>query len=92
MRLSAAGVQFLGEEKQEEGPARKKRRTREEGVGGGQDFKDWGSRKMILIAVVHKVQENYHNLQTLLEAIQINSFPCKLTGDFAFIMPIVGLC
>ena len=39
VRLSSAGVQFLSEQEQEVGGSqRKKRRTKEEGVGGGTDF------------------------------------------------------
>ena len=92
VRISSAGVLFQQEQEEEVGGSvRKKRRTHEEGVGGGQDFKDWGSRKLLLVAIAHKVPENHHNLQILFEAIQIGSFPCKITGDFAIITPWLGL-
>ena len=92
IRRPAAGLYYEPEE-QGSGPGPSKqprRRTRAEGISGGRDFKDWGSRKMLLLAVVRTTTESHHNLQILLDAINANSFPYKLTGDFAFLLPIVG--
>ena len=94
VRLPAAGLYCMEEEEEEEnlpGPSKRaKRRTRAEGVSGGQGFKDWGSRKMLLVAVVKKVTENHENIKILFDAIQSDSFSFKLTGDFAFMSPAVG--
>ena len=40
----------------------KKRRTREEGVLGGDQFHDCGVRKIFILAIVRKVPESHHNL------------------------------
>ena len=61
-----------------------------EGVEGGKEFKDWGAHKMFLLAVVRKVPESHYNISIIFEAIGIDSIPLKLTGDFAFVMPILG--
>ena len=58
---------------------------------GGEQFQDWGARKILLLAVVHKVQENGYNLETIFNAVNINRLKFKLTGDFAFLMPSLGL-
>ena len=60
-RIPAAGTELESDKDTEPGPSKKriKRRTREEGVEGGAEFKDWGSRKMLLFAVVHKIPESY---------------------------------
>ena len=94
-RLPAAGVQFAESTLQddaEDGPARKRaRRSKGDGVKGIQEFKDWGSRRMILLAVVNKVPESHYNIDLIFDAIKIQSISFKLTGDFAFLMPILGL-
>ena len=41
--------------------------------------------------MVHKVQENGYNLETIFNAVNINRLKFKLTGDFAFLMPSLGL-
>ena len=96
IRIQAAGVHFANFENEEEelkgrGKKRLKRRTRGEGISGGPQLKDWGARKMILLAIVHKIPENHHNLSIIFEAIKLENIPFKLTGDFAFLMPILGL-
>ena len=45
------------------------RRTRNEGIGGGKEFTDWGARKMILLAVVHKVPESHYNIGLIFDNI-----------------------
>ena len=56
------------------GPSKIKirRRTRNEGIGGGKEFTDWGARKMILLAVVHKVPESHYNIGLIFDLIGIN--------------------
>ena len=92
IRLPAAGLHCMKEEAGDlgPGPSKRKRRTRAEGVYGGQSFKDWGARRMILLAVVRTVPESYVNLKVLFDAINSQSFAFKLTGDFAFLMPLIG--
>ena len=91
-RVPAAGVHLDEDESDDEGPPNKKvrRRTMAEGVEGGQEFKDWGTCKMFLLAVVRKVPESHHNLAIIFEAIGLDNIPFKLTGDFAFVMPLLG--
>ena len=91
VRVSAAGTEYL-ETGDEAGPSKKAtRRTRQQGIGGGSQFSDWGARKMILLAVIPKVPESHHNLSLIFTAIGLNRIPFMLTGDFAFMMPILGL-
>ena len=90
VRVPAAGTEFCREECNETGPSSKIRRTREQGVGGGKQFSDWGARKMILLAVVHKIPESHHNLAIIFTSIGLNRIAFKLTGDLAFLMPIIG--
>lgn len=76
---------------EEIGTSRKRRRSREDGVEGGELFEDWGARKILLLAVVHKVPENAHNLDIIFKAINIQNLEFRFTGDFAFFMPSLGL-
>ena len=69
----------------------KKRRTREEGMSGGDQFHDWGARKILILAIVRKVPESHHNLQLIFEAVKLSQLQFKLTGDFSFFMPCFGL-
>ena len=89
-RVAAAGAEFSEENNEEAGPSKKVRR-RQQGIGGGSQFSDWGARKMILLAVVPKVPESHHNIDLIFTAIGLNKIPFKMTGDFAFLMPICGL-
>ena len=89
-KIQGAGHVYL-ETEEEESRGRKRRRSREEGLGGGDQFNDWGARKILVLAVVHKVQENAFNLETILKAINIDQLEFKMTGDFAFFMPCLGL-
>ena len=45
---------------------------------------------MLLLAVVDKVPESHHNMSIIFNAIGISKILFKLTGDFAFVMPILG--
>ena len=92
VRLPAAGLYCeLDEEGHRPSPSKMpRRRTRAEGIAGGKEFKDWGSHKMLLLAVVQTTTESHHNLQVLLEVIAADTFPYKLTGDFAFLLPFIG--
>ena len=89
--MEAAGILHLGEEEQEYNKGRKKRRTREEGIGGGEEFKPWGARKLLIFALVHKVPETGFNLDLIFTACKIHLLNFKITGDFAFLLPCFGL-
>ena len=80
-----------GENKGDDSKTKKKRRTREEGVLGGREFNDWGVRKLLILAIVRKVPESACNLQIIFDAIKLNKLQFKLTGDFSFFMPCIGL-
>jgi hypothetical protein len=45
---------------------------------------------MFLVAGVRKATESHHNLKILLDAIGADTFPFKVTGDFAFLLPVAG--
>ena len=92
-RVQGAGLvyQETGEEEDYLVRGMKRRRSREEGIFGGEQFEDWGVRKILLLAVVHKVQENAYNLEMIFNVLKINQLEYKLTGDFAFFMPLFGL-
>ena len=89
-RTYGAGYSCMGGDG-ENGRARKRRRSREDGVEGGDQFESWGSRKILLLAVVHKVPETAYNLETIFSAIKIKNLKFRFTGDFAFFMPSLGL-
>ena len=42
-----------------------KRRTRQEGVGGGTEFRSYGARKIIILALVQGVPESNYNLDVI---------------------------
>ena len=88
-QLPGAGLVFLETEIGKE--SRKRRRTREQEVEGGEHFKDYGVRKMMILALVHKVKESPYNLGIIFEAIKLTTLQFRLTGDFAFFMPTAGL-
>ena len=46
---------------------------------------------MLLLAVVHKIPESYYNLEVIFASIGLSRINFRLTGDFAFLMPILGL-
>ena len=64
---------------------------RKEGVEGGEMFQDWGSRKLLVLAIVQKVNENSYNLETIFRAIKLDQLKFRITGDFSFFMPCLGL-
>ena len=43
-------------------PKKIRRRTRDEGIGGGKQFTDWGALKIILLAAVYKVPKSHYNI------------------------------
>ena len=94
IRLPAAGVDFehLRYVSDVNIPCQKGRRSsREDGIRKGLQLKVWGPNKILVLTIVRKVAEIHYNLQIIFEAISIQSIPFKLTGDFSFLMPILGL-
>ena len=65
--------------------------TRKEGVEGGYQFKDWGSRRILILAVVRKVPETAYNLDLIIKMVGLDQIRFTLTGDFAFLLPCFGL-
>ena len=59
------GVSLLHKLDLEENQGGKRRRTRAEGIGGGNAFKSYGVRKMQILALVQEVPETYYNLFTI---------------------------
>jgi hypothetical protein len=74
----------------EDRPAKKARRSREEGICGTY-AEETGQRMILLLAVLPTVAESPYNLKKLIDLIGINEFPHKITGDLKFLMPIFGL-
>ena len=64
-----------------------RRQTREEGVKGGYQFKDWGSRRILILAVVRKGPETAYNLDLIINMVGLDQIRITLTGDFAFLLP-----
>ena len=64
-RVPGPGIIYRDSEQQQI-TGRKRRRFRKEGVEGGEMFQDWGSRKLLVLAIVQKVIENSYNLETIL--------------------------
>ena len=95
VRLPAAGFEFedLGDISGVNSPHQKKRRTREEGIGGGLQFKDWGPYKMLILAVMRKVAEINFNLQIIFEAISTQSIRAhrRLQLPHAYSWPCQGM-
>ena len=89
-RIPGAGMVYL-ETEEEVLQKKRKRRSREEGIKGGEQFEDCGARKLLVLAVVYKVPENDYNLETIFKASNIHQLDFKMTGDFAFLMPCLGL-
>ena len=58
---------------------------------GGDQFEDWVARKLLLLDIVHKVPETAYNLKMIFDALNLQGLEYKLTGDFAFFMPLLGL-
>ena len=73
----------------EERPAKKKRRTREDRIGTSAE--ETGQNMILLLGVVPTIPESSFNIQKMIEAIGINEFPYMVTGDLKFLMPCFGL-
>ena len=54
-RIPGTCVVFSKKEDEEEENENKKRHSWDEGLEGWEQIEDWGARKIILLAVVHKV-------------------------------------
>ena len=65
--------------------------TMEMGIGSGDDYSLIGKRKIMIIAIVPDIPENYFNLQILYDLTQINSVVYQQTGDLKAINILLGL-
>ena len=63
--------------------------TREDGIGGGHVYRDLGGRKVIILAAVPDIPENYENCQTIFEKVQLKKILYRFAGDIK-IYKIVG--
>ena len=57
---------------------------------GGQEFCDWGTRRILILAIVRKVPENAHNLDLIFKAIKLHLLHYRLTGDFSLLYNYTG--
>ena len=69
----------------------KRRRSREDGIGGGVKFLSYGARKILILAVVQGVPESNINLEIIYSSLYLCRLSFKLTGDLHFIMPSLEL-
>ena len=70
---------------------KKRRRTREEGIGGGKRFVEHGQRMILLLCLVKGVPESEENLELIFTHVKLAGLRFKITGDFKFLMPWFGL-
>ena len=61
------------------------------GIGSGDDYSLIGKRKIMILAIVPDIPENYHNLQMLYDLTKINSVSYQQTGDLKAINILLGL-
>ena len=82
-RIQGAGLAFKEEleDVHEVIKSRKRRRSREESIGGVDQFEDWGARKLLLLAIGHKVPETAYNLNMIFDALNLHGLakydPCN---------------
>ena len=69
----------------------KRRRSRDDGIGGGPGFKSYGTRKILILALVQGIPETNFNLDIVFQAIGLRFLTYKITGDLHFCMPSFGL-
>ena len=65
--------------------------TKQMGIGSGDDYSLIGKKKIMILAIVPEVPENYHNLQLLYDLTKINSVSYQQTGDLKAINILLGL-
>ena len=70
---------------------KKRKRTREEGIGGGKRFVEHGQRMILLLCLVKGVPESEENLELIFTHVKLAGLRFKMTGDFKFLMPWFGL-
>ena len=65
--------------------------TMEMGIGSGIDDSLLGKKKIMIIAIVPDIPENYHNLQMLYDLTRVNTVSYQQTGDLKAINLLLGL-
>ena len=68
-----------------------RRVTMKMGIGSGDNYSMIGKKKIMLLAVVPEIPENYHNLQILYDLTKINTLSYQQTGDLKAINILLGL-
>ena len=65
--------------------------TMQMGIGSGDDYSLIGKRKIMILAIVPEIPENYYNMQMLYDITKINSVCYQQTGDLKAINILLGL-
>ena len=65
--------------------------TMKMGIGTGDDYSQIGKRKIMILAIVPDIPENYYNLQILYDLTKINTVAYQQTGDLKAINILLGL-
>lgn len=78
-------------EDHERKPAKKARRSYDQGVSGGVKAEETGQSMIMVIAGVPTIPESAVNLEKMYEHCGINQEDYKLTGDLKLLMPSFGL-
>jgi hypothetical protein len=65
--------------------------TMKKGIGSGDDYSLIGKRKIMILATVPDIPENYHNLQILYDLTSVNKLCYQQTGDLKAINILLGL-
>ena len=65
--------------------------TMKSGIGSGDNHSLIGKKKIMILAIVPDIPENYHNLQILYDLTKINSVSYQQTGDLKALNILLGL-
>ena len=65
--------------------------TMKKGIGSGDDYSLIGKRRIMILATVPDIPENYNNLQILYDLTSINQVCYQQTGDLKAINILLGL-
>ena len=64
---------------------------RKDGIGSKQMFRENGVRKVQVLASVEGIPENYSNVRTILQKVDISQVMFKFTGDLKMLNIVAGL-
>lgn len=83
-------VTVYDDDASQEEKVKKARRSREQGITGG-EMEVTGQSMILLLAAVPGIPETSYNIWVVLQAVGVNSLSYKITGDLKFLMPCFGL-